>query len=340
MHFRSAPSCLLVAALLAAPGCFVTRAVGLGPDPGPNDVVKGDTPEIIYEKAQRLYADSEWKAAAEAFGTLWKDFPKSDLAQDAQFYEAESRYGQGKYNGAFELYKRFLKSWPLSPHAPLIQRRLYDLGTYTIETGQHGFLGIFNYASEGVDELDYLVAAFPHGDLADDALIYMADFEWRTRQTKEAIDHLHDLIDNYPTSEWALEARLRLAKAYRDVNRGTKYDADSLRRSAAEYRAYVDQVSADPARAREYSGQIEAARAELAEVEELLGQKRLEASDFYLRAGNTEAARAELKSVVREFPKSRAADEARSRLGSDVPAADEARPRPGEPVPANGEGDK
>ena len=298
----------------------MTRAVGLGPAYGPNEIRKGDTPEVVYAKAQRLFADQQWKEAGDAFGTLWKDFPKSDLASDAQFYEAESRCGQEKWNGAFELFKRYLKDWPLSPHAPYIQQRIYGIGAYTIEAGQHGFLGIFDYAGEGVDEFDYLVSAFPHGDLADDALIYVADYEWRTRQTKEAIGHLHDLVDDYPTSKWALEARLRLAKAYRDVNRGTRYDADSLQRSVAEYKTYVERVTADRARAAEYAPQLETARAELAEVEEMLARKHVDASDFYLNAGNVEAAQAELKNVIRDFPKSQAADEARRRLGVETPA--------------------
>jgi outer membrane assembly lipoprotein YfiO len=319
MPHRTSALVLVVASALASAGCAaITRPLGLGPDPGPNEIVDGDTPEIIYQKGERLFAAQEWKDAAEVFHELWTKNPKSDLASDAQFYEAESRYGQGKYAGAFELYKRYLKDWPLSPHGPMIQQRLYQIGTYTIEAGQHGFLGIFNYADEGVDELDYLVTAFPHGDLADDALIYMADYERKDRRTKEAIDHLHDLIDNYPLSEWALEARLRLAKTYRDLNRGTKYDADALRRSAAEYHAYIDLATADPARATEYAQQLLGARAELAEVEELLAQKHLDASDFYLRAGNASAAAAELRSIVREYPGGLAAQSARKRLGIDA----------------------
>lgn len=319
MPSRRLPALLLAAAALAAPGCFVTRAIGLGPDPGPNEVVKGDPPDVIYQKAERLFAAQEWSDAAEAFHKVWADHPTSDLACDAQFYEADARYGQGKYNGAFEIYKKHLRDWPLSPHTPLIQRRIYDMGTYTIEAGKHGFLGIFTYSIEGVDQLDYLVSAFPHGDLADDALLYMADFEWRERDTREAIAHLHDLLDNYPMSEWALEARFRLARAYRDLNRGTSYDADSLQRSAAEYRAYVELVSADQARAREYAEPLETARAELAAVEEELAAKQLAAAAFYLRAGSTEAARAELKNVVRDFPNTRAAADARRQLG-EAPA--------------------
>ena len=320
---------LLLLAAAALPGCFVTRAVGLT-HPGANEAVKTDTPEEMYAKAQNAYAEQDWKTAAESFGMLWKQNPKSGLAADAQFYEAESRYGQGKLNGAFELYKRYLKNWPLSPHAPTIEKRIYEIGRRTIEAGQHGFLGIFNYADEGVDELDFLVSAFPHGDLADDALLCVADYEWKSRQTKEAIGHLQDLIDDFPSSEWVLDARLRLARAFREVNRGLDYDGDALKRSAAQYRAYVEIVAADRARAAEYAAQLDVARAELAEVEEQLARKGVASADFYLRAGNAEAARAELKNVIRDYPRTQAAAEAQSRLGIEA--------APEEPAPAPGQG--
>jgi TolA-binding protein len=302
----------VLAVLATAAGCSWTRAVGLGPELGPNDPAKGDTAEVLYEKAQRLFAAQQWSDAADVFGKIWRDQPHHPLASDARFYEAESRYGQGKYDGAFELYKGYLKEHPLTPHAPLIQRRIFDVGKYTILVGREAF---FDYASQGVEELDYLVSAFPHGDLADDALIFLADHEFEEREFDDAIAHLHDLIDSYPTSEWALEARRRLAKAYREKNRGSFYDADVLKRSRAQYLAYIDLVSADADRRREYASELASARAELNDVEEQLAVKGLEAARFYERSGNAEAARSELRNVVRDYPKSRAAAQARSELG-------------------------
>ena len=66
--------------------------------------------------------------------------------------------------------------------------------------------------------------------------MYAANYEWETGKYDDAIRHLHDLIDFYSTSEWALDARLRLARSYRDVNRGAAYDGDALKRSVAKWR--------------------------------------------------------------------------------------------------------
>ena len=314
LHPLRRPLALAALALVcaAAPGCFATRAVGLGPDPDPSEPQKGDSAEVVYGKAKQLFQAKDWKPAGEAFGKVWREHPTSPFAADARFYEAECRYAREKWNGAYELYKSFLKTQPLSPHAPLIERRLYDMGVYQVDEGKRGF---FDTSGEGVEVLLYLVDVFPNGDMADDALLYVADHEMRQRRPQDAVLHLHDLLDHYPGSEWAYEARLRLAKAYRDLNRGPKYDADALRRAAAQYRAYIEIVSADRARAAEYATSLDEARYELREVEETLGTKGLEEADFYLYDGRTEGARAALRNVIRSWPGTDAAAEARRRLG-------------------------
>lgn len=307
---------LLAAAL---PGCTYGRQLGILPKPGPEEVLDGDPPEVIYSKAQRLFAAEHWDDAAEAFAELWQEHPTHALAADARFYEAESRYGEGKYHGAYEKYKRYLGDHPLSPHAPLIQRRLYDIGTYLVQTGMEGWwLGMFKDTTEGVEVLDYLVSAFPNGDLADDALIFAADAEATMGSHERAIHHLQDLIDLYPGSEWALEARLRLGRSYRALNRGVHYDADALKRAHAELRSYIDLVERDPDRAAEYGELLDSARAEAQEILELLATKRLEQATYYLKTGKTEAAQQGLRNLVKEYPETEAAAEARRQLGLDA----------------------
>lgn len=311
---RLAAAAALAGIAACLPACFATRAAGLGPDLDPREPQKGDDAAQVYAKAQQYYRERQWVEAGDAFGKVWKDFPRSPWAADARFYEAECRFARQKWEGALELYKGFLKAQPLSPHAPLIERRLYEMGTFQIEDGAKGF---FDTSGEGVDALRHLVAAFPRGDLADDALLAIAQHEMDHHRPQDAVQDLHDLLDRFPSSEWAYEARLRLARAYRELNRGARYDGDSLRRAAAQYRAFLSIVTSDAARAAEHAETVEAARAELREVEETLGSKGLEESDFYLNSGRVEAARAALRNVVRSWPDTEAAAEARRRLGTD-----------------------
>jgi outer membrane protein assembly factor BamD (BamD/ComL family) len=243
----------------------------------------------------------------------------------------------GKYRGAFALYKSYLKEHPLSPHTPLVQKRLYDMGIYTMNAGSEGFLGILDYADEGIEMLEYLVDVFPYGDRADDALKQMSDYELTDRRPHSAIEHLKELLQFYPGSEWVLEARLDLARAYRALNRGAEYDSDVLMRSVAEYRAYIEIVSSDPARKIEYADRLAAAESERDGVIELLAEKSMAKADYYLRTGRTEAAKNQLLNTVRRFPGTVASDSARRQLGLDAAEAIEpTAPGPADARPLEG----
>lgn len=323
---------LLVILCLAAllPACGLCRSVGICPGPGPDQLHKGDPPETAYEKGRKLFAAEEWDDAYDCFQYVWDKYPESELAPDARFYAAECKYGLGKFNAAFERYKEFLRKHPLSPHSPLLERRLYDMGIWTIEEGKNGFLGIFTYSDEGVEMLDYLVAVFPHGDLADDALMQCAIFEFADDRPLDAIDHLQDLVEYHPTSEWVLEARIRLARAYRALNRGTAYDGDALKRALANYNAYIDRIATDPERSREHAETLESARWEAADIRERLGTKALAQAEFYLKTGHPDAARETLRSLVRDYPATAAAERARSQLGLEGEAPSDEPGEPGE----------
>lgn len=325
------PTRLLASALLLSTGLLPLAGCGLFRGAGPYDVAKTDTAEDKWEKGRAAFDAEEWEKAGDAFHAVWTGNPGHPLAEDARFFEAECRYGMGKLYGAFVLYKSYLNDHPLSRHAPLVQRRLYDMGTYTIQQGRQGVLGLLDYAAEGAEMLEYLVSVFPNGDLADDSLKVMADWETSDDRALDAIEHLKELLQFYPGSEWALQARLDLARNYVSLNRGRDYDADVLQRALAEYRAYIDLVSSDPRRKQEYAAELARAEAERADVIERLAEKSLAKAEYYLRTNDADAAKAQLLSTIDRFPQTRAARSAREQLGlGDAPVAPET------PAPVDG----
>jgi tol-pal system protein YbgF len=71
-----------------------------------------------YEAAYNAFKDKKYKEARKKFEVFIKEFPKDELADNAQFWIAESFYGEKDFEGAILAYETLLKKYPNSKKAP------------------------------------------------------------------------------------------------------------------------------------------------------------------------------------------------------------------------------
>jgi len=71
----------------------------------------------LYEEAYDAFKDKKYKGAREKFETFVKEFPQDELADNAQFWIAETYYGEKDYEGAILAYEVILKKYPKSDKA-------------------------------------------------------------------------------------------------------------------------------------------------------------------------------------------------------------------------------
>jgi tol-pal system protein YbgF len=60
----------------------------------------------------------QWSLATQGFESYMKTFPKSDLADDAQYYVGETSYMSGKFQDAVTAYDRVIAGYPASNTLP------------------------------------------------------------------------------------------------------------------------------------------------------------------------------------------------------------------------------
>jgi tol-pal system protein YbgF len=72
----------------------------------------------LYESAYDSFKDKQYKEAREKFETFMKEFPQDELADNAQFWIAETYYGEKDFEGAILAYEAVLKKYPKSEKAP------------------------------------------------------------------------------------------------------------------------------------------------------------------------------------------------------------------------------
>jgi tol-pal system protein YbgF len=79
----------------------------------------GLSPTRMYETAFADYAAGQWSLALQGFDTFLKTFPKSEMADDAQFYIGETHYASGRHADAIAAYNAVIQTYPSSNSTPL-----------------------------------------------------------------------------------------------------------------------------------------------------------------------------------------------------------------------------
>jgi tol-pal system protein YbgF len=93
----------------------------------------GMTPRRLYETAYADYTAGQWSLAIQGFETYLKTYPKSELADDAQYYIGESYAGDSKYRDAAAAYERVIRDYPTSN---ILSEAWYKVGISYDRLGQ------------------------------------------------------------------------------------------------------------------------------------------------------------------------------------------------------------
>jgi tol-pal system protein YbgF len=75
-------------------------------------------PKDLYEEAHKHFKNGEYESAREVFNVLLKNYPKHELADNSQFWIAESFYREKDSENAIIEYQKLIKSYPKSAKIP------------------------------------------------------------------------------------------------------------------------------------------------------------------------------------------------------------------------------
>jgi tol-pal system protein YbgF len=137
-----------------APGATgQTALTGTAQAPAPAGAgATGTTPRRLYETAYADYTAGQWSLAVQGFETYLKTYPKSDLADDAQYYIGESYSGDSRFREAVAAYERVVRDYPQSDILP---EAYYKIGITYERLGQ---------PDKAREAYDHAVKTFPDTD--------------------------------------------------------------------------------------------------------------------------------------------------------------------------------
>ena len=79
----------------------------------------GLSPQRLYDTAYADFASGQWSMAIAGFETFIKSFPRSEQADQAQYYIGESMLLDGKFEQAVASYDRVMANYPSGDQVPL-----------------------------------------------------------------------------------------------------------------------------------------------------------------------------------------------------------------------------
>ena len=99
------------------------------PVPAPSAAVApvnpGVPPQRMYDTAWADYTTGQWALSIQGFEAYISTFPRSELADDAQFFIGENHYANGKFREAADAYEQVVLGYP---DGDIVAKALYKRG--------------------------------------------------------------------------------------------------------------------------------------------------------------------------------------------------------------------
>ena len=182
------------------------------------------TVEDLYEYGQRRYEDENFLRSMEAFRIITLNYTTSDLIDDAMFLLGESHRQMKEYPIAAVTYRRLIRDFPQSPYADDAQ---YNLARSVFEQSS-GVSHTQDKTFEAIRELQIFLDEYPDSEVAPDAQNLLQECLDKLAEKDYQIGHLYfrlqdweaarlyftELIDEFPSSKWAIPARYEIGESF------------------------------------------------------------------------------------------------------------------------------
>jgi outer membrane protein assembly factor BamD (BamD/ComL family) len=163
--------------------------------------------------------------------------------QKALFLLAESQYAQGKLVAANDSYVKLMSAYPTNRYAEQVARREYEIAVAWLEAIDaksppekrerlgdrfNGRLPLADVAGNAIQVLEHVRHHDVDGELADDAVLRIADHYYAAGEYEDAAGKYDELIQEHPKSPLLQTAYLRTIDAKLKAYMGPSYDVAGL----------------------------------------------------------------------------------------------------------------
>lgn len=266
-----------------------------------------DSPDAELRRARRLLVENRPGAARSVLKRWLKRNADHPRNLEAQFLLGEAEFDRKDYYAAYENYELVVASASGDLYRRALVREM-DVARAFMAGEPRIVLKTVPLPAQddGVEILDRIWERVPGTRLGEEALLLKANYFFDSGQAELAQDEYALLAREFPNGRYRQLAMLRSAEAAERAFPGVKFNDRPLLEADERYRQLQ---AAFPAYAdRE---QVPARRTA---IRDQRAAKDLDIADWYRRSGNTAAAEFYYRAILKDWPDTFAAGEARSRL--------------------------
>lgn len=299
--------------ILILPHSFASADWVWSPDQGKFINTQEDTQsdaEDLFETALDLYKEKKLDKAIEQFELVVKKYPKSRFAPEAEYRLGTLYEESGDYVKAHKTYQSLIKSYPQSERFDEVIEREYQIGTIFLSGKKGKLMGLEVRPSLplAIEVFQKIVEVAPYGAFGDKAQFNAGVAYQRSRRYDEAVAAYQTLLEQYPKSEFAQQARLQMTEASYQKSAVETLDQSALDAAAQQAQGYLQRYpdSSDAAKALEIRSK----------VDELNAEKNYRIGLYYEKDNYLESALIYYRDTVKRYPETNWGKKAAEKLSS------------------------
>ena len=278
-----------------------------------------DSPEGMLQTIARVREEGEAEQSEE-LATAWiEQFPNHPRLVDAYMLRGDARVARRRYYRALYDYEFVIRSYPGTEQFNLAMEREFEIARLFGNGVKRHFLGmrILPAYEEAEEILIRIQERAPGSDLGEKASLELGDFYFRRAQMTQAAEAYDLFLQNYPRSPHRERVLLRIIQSNLATFKGPRFDSTGL----IEAQQRIRQYDKDYPVAAEKIG----TPALNVRIDESLALKVYHTARWYERTGERVSAIYNYRRVIKDHPRTAAAQLALDRLedmeASPVPAA-------------------
>ncbi len=173
-----------------------------------------DAADEQYSAAMQFYREKNLKNAAEQLEGLIKRQPNAKIAAEAQYRLGTIYEEQGDYWKAFQAYKSLVQIYPYSDRLSEVIEREFRIGNLFLSGKKAKLMGLEILPSlpRAAQVFKHIVEQAPFSDYGDKAQFHLGLAYKKWKRFEDAIQAFQGVLDQYPQSPLAAEARFQLAE--------------------------------------------------------------------------------------------------------------------------------